>query len=623
MDHGKDRSIQKYPKNDLLAVFGIVFLGVLIYANTFSASFHFDDFKSIAYNPTIRNILDLRAIWNFWPTRFINYFSFALNYHFHNFDVFGYHFFNLLVHLGASLLVWRLAYLTFLTPCLKNKKGTRQAGLVAFFAGLIFVAHPIQTQAVTYIVQRTTSLAAFFYLASLVLYVQSRLFSKEKPGYKKTQAFYYYGSLLSAILAMFTKEMTITLPFMILLYEVCFLKNGNRMPWKTLAPFLITFIVIPLTMVLTRSVNFAEMRRVPETLTNISSAQYLLTQFRVFLTYIRLLLLPIHQNLDYDYPLAKTLFEFPVLASLFLILIILVVAIRRHSQYPLLSFGILWFFMTLLPESSLVPIKEVINEHRLYLPMAGYSFVIATGLFYLFQNKTIKFSVLLLSLLAFCYAVMTYNRNNVWKDELTLWSDVILRSPQKERGYDYRGNAYYERRDLDHAISDYNRAVEINPKSPEAYNNRGTAYQAMGDLDKAISDYSKAILITPEDGDIYFNRGNAYRDKGELDRAIADYRKAIENKANYDGLYFNLGNAWKDKGELAEAILNYSKTIEMNPTHTGAYNNRAVAYFLTKQYAKSWQDIHKLRSLGADINPGILKKLEAASMAEDEQNTKH
>ena len=609
--------MQKYFKNDLWVSSAIVFLGVLIYANTFSNSFHFDDFKSILFNPSIRNISDLRAIWNFWPTRFATYLSFALSYHSSNFNVFGYHFFNLIVHLANSLLVWKLTLLTFRTPLMKDKKIAPLAQAIAFFAGLIFVAHPIQTQAVTYIVQRTTSLAAFFYLISLVLYVQSRLVVQGKAEDKRNQKIFYAGSLIAAILAMFTKEMTITLPLMILFYENYFLKE-KKLPWKTLAPFLATLVIIPLAMGLTKSVNFTQMRRVPETLTNISSSQYLLTQFHVFLTYIRLLFIPINQNLDYDYPLAKTLFTFPVGAGILLLLFILVVVLRIRSRYPLLSFGIFWFFLTLLPESSVIPIKEVINEHRLYLPMAGYSLFIVSGLFYLFQNKGIKFVLLVLFLLVAAYAMMTCRRNAVWKDDLALWSDVVLKSPQKDRGYNYRGVANQQRGDLDQAISDFTRAVAINPKSSEAYNNRGTVYQAKKDFDKAILDYNQALLIESNDPDFYFNRGSAYQAKGDLDRAIADYQKAVENKANSDALYFDLGNAWKDKGDLMEAISNYTKAIELNPAHMGAYHNRAVAYFLTKQYAQSWQDVYKIRELGGDIHPEILKRLKEASGIKDE-----
>ena len=142
-------------------------------------------------------------------------------------------------------------------------------------------------------------------------------------------------------------------------------------------------------MFLTKSVDFIGMRRVLETPPGISPWQYLFTQFRVIVTYIRLLFIPINQNLDYDYHIVKSLFELPALASLIFLGSILTIAIRIFSKYRLISFGIFWFFLTLLPESSIIPIKDVIFEHRLYLPMVGFSFFLVSYIYYIFENKTL------------------------------------------------------------------------------------------------------------------------------------------------------------------------------------------------------------------------------------------
>ena len=134
-------------------------------------------------------------------------------------------------------------------------------------------------------------------------------------------------------------------------------------------------------MFLTKSVDFIGMRRALDATPGISPWHYLLTQFRVMVTYIRLLFIPIHQNLDYDYPIAKSLLELPILASLIFLGSILTIAVRVFSKYRLISFGIFWFFLTLLPESSIIPIKDVIYEHRLYLPMVGFS-IFFSGVYY-------------------------------------------------------------------------------------------------------------------------------------------------------------------------------------------------------------------------------------------------
>jgi protein O-mannosyl-transferase len=475
----------------LLIIITLLLLGCVLYSNTFHSSFHFDDKSSIVDNFAIKNIRNLQNIWNYWPPRFITDFSFSINYHFNHFDVFGYHLVNILIHIISSILVFYFILLTFLTPKMKDEDISKHASLIAFFSASIFLTHPIQTQAVTYIVQRAASLATLFYLASLVFYIKSRLL-KEKGGAC------YIASLGMAVIAMFTKEITITLPLMVLLYEVYFFKTKKGVKLIKLMPFFITLLIIPLTMLICKSVNIMEMRVTTETITPIPPLQYLFTQFRVMVTYIRLLFLPINQNLDYDYAISKTLIHLPTLASLLFLTGILIIAKRISDRYKLISFSIFWFFLTLLPESSVIPIKDVIFEHRLYLPMVGYSLFLASGLYYLFKGKQLKLVAAILFMFVILYSMITYERNKVWRDQITLWDDVAHKSPNKERPYNNRGNAYQIKGDLDRAISDYNKAIKINPNYADAYNNRGNVYKIKGDLNQALSDHNKAIGIDSE-----------------------------------------------------------------------------------------------------------------------------
>ncbi len=363
----------------------IICLGGFVYSNTFFSSFHLDDFHSITENPFIRDLHNLHHIWIFWPCRFITYLSIAFNYHFNGLHVGGYHLFNLGIHLATAIFVWWLVLLTLSTPAMNGDKIIRYANAIALFAGLVFAAHPVQTEAVTYIVQRAASMAALFYLASLCFYIKSRLL--QPPGLKR---FYYFFSLIAALMAMFTKETAITLPLMILFYEFSFLKTKRSFDWRPLIPFLLILFVIPLTMLLTRSVNFQEMRRAAEAPAGITPTHYLLTQFRVMATYMRLAFFPYAQNLDYDYPVYKNLFEWPVWASAMLLIAILFGAKQLFSKYRIVSFFILWFFLTLLPEAGFIPIKDVIFEHRLYLPLAGYSVFLAGSTYYLVGRNLLR-----------------------------------------------------------------------------------------------------------------------------------------------------------------------------------------------------------------------------------------
>ena len=338
----------------------------------------------------------------------------------------------------------------------------------------------------------------------------------------------YLFSWFLGILAMLTKENTITLPLMIILCELCFFKTGRRIKWRYVLPFLVILPIIPILLFSTKSIISGDMGRLAASNAYLDP-HYFLTQFRVMITYIRLLFIPVNQNLDYDYPLAKAFFDPPSLASLIALIFIVIAAFKLFKRYRLISFSIFWFLITILPESSLIHLKEdFIYEHWLYLPLFGYGLFLVSALYYLFGKNFLKTMVSVLLVIAACYSILAYNRNLVWKDELTLWNDTVLKSPQKARPYDSRGIAYAEKGNLDQAISDFTRAINIDPRGADAYNNRGGAYVRKGNLDQAISDCNKAIEINPKYADAYSNRGIVYFIKKEYDKSWKDVHKAEE-----------------------------------------------------------------------------------------------
>ncbi len=595
----------------ILAVIILCCLGILIYSNTFHSPFHFDDKEFIVENLSIRKFTNLGTIWQIWPARFITYLTFAFNYHFHKLNVFGYHLFNLVVHSAAAVLVWWLILLTLSAPQTKNSNVSRHSGLIALFGALIFLSHPLQTEAVTYIYQRSTSLAAFFYLFSLCLYLKSRLLQTNNRPVSKWLILYIF-SWIAGIAGMFTKENTATLPLMIILCEFCFFRTDKVVKWKYAIPFLIILPIVPLTLFLLKglifSINVQKLMHQP-----ISSVHYFLTQIRVMATYLRLLFIPLNQNLDYDYPIVKSLLEPSVLASLMLLVLILIIAIRIFSRYRLISFGIFWFFLTLLPESSFIPLEDVIFEHRLYLPMAGFSIFLASLIYNLFKNRSLKPMVAVLLVIVSSYSILTYRRNLIWKDELTLWNDTVHKSPKKARPYNNRGVVYRSRENLNQALLDYSRAIEINPDYDQAYYNRGIVYRSQENLNQAILDYNRAIEINPNYADAYNNRGVAYRHQGNLNQAILDFSQAIEINPKYAEAYNNRGVAYRHLGNLNQAILDFSQAIEINPNYAKAYNNRAMAYFENREYAKSWEDVQRAQILGYEFPPAFIAQLKDVS----------
>ena len=562
--------------NKLSAVILLCCLGIVIYSNSLNSSFHFDDEPSIVKNLNIKNLFNLRLIWDFWPTRFITYLSLAFNYHLHQLRVFGYHLFNLAIHLSTTILVWWFTLLTFTTPAMKNDKVAKPTNLIAFLVAAMFVAHPIQTQAVTYIVQRATSLAALFYLLTLCLYIKSRVLEIEKNESKQSHNFYYFASLAAASVGMFTKEMIITLPLAIVVYELCFLKIRAGLNWKKILPFFIISLTIPLTMLITKSVNFGELRRVSEYSSNISPWTYLLTQFRVIITYLRLLFIPLNQNLDYNYPIAKTLLEPSTFISFLFLLLILIIAFRIFHRYRLVSFAIFWFFLILLPESSIIPIQDVIFEHRLYLPIIGYAIFLISAIYYLFKNRNVRIIILILIILG--YGILTYRRNFTWQDNLILSKDIIHKSPGKLRAYVYLGNAYAQKKMYSQAIDSLIKAIQIDPNYSDAYYNLGAVYYEKANFDKAILYLSQAIQLDPIDFEAYYYRGVSFSSKKEYGKAISDFSQALSINPKYIKSYSGLANAYHAINENNKAVILFDKAISVNPDIAELYIYAAIFY---------------------------------------------
>lgn len=598
-------------KANLLFIAIIAVVTVLVYANSFTVPFQFDDQISILGNPAIKDISDLTAIFLFSPTRFFTYFTFACNNYLHGLNVFGYHLVNTIIHICASVLVMVFCRLTCSTPALRNTPLAASKESLAFCAALFFALHPVQTQAVTYIVQRLASLAAVCYLAALCLYIEGRLVQQKAAAQKYAICFFGAAALITVI-GMFTKETVFTLPFAILLYEFFFFRSTFISNWKFLLLVCSFCLLIPLIIFSTGSIDFDKLRAMqegPEGVIYISPLEYLLTQLRVLITYLRLFLLPLNQNLDYDYPLARTFFSPQTILSFLILAAFAATGIWAFTKHRIISFAIFWFFLTLSIESSIIPIRDVIFEHRLYLPMTGLSILLMILIYKLLAYRNPRlFYAIIFAILFFC-ALLTCHRNELWRDEVTLWNDAVKKSPQKVRPYNNRGRAYGNKGEYEKAMNDFRRAIEINPRCAEAYYNLGLVYALKRNDDRAIENYDKAIALYPNYAAAYNNRGLVLTNKKEFDRAIADYDQALHIAPHSSEVYYNRGLAFFYKQDYERAIADYSQALILNPRYGNAYHNRAVAYYMIKEYQKGLADIERMQQLGFQVDMKLLKTL--------------
>jgi tetratricopeptide (TPR) repeat protein len=334
--------------------------------------------------------------------------------------------------------------------------------------------------------------------------------------------------------------------------------------------------IIPQTMVLTKTARVQEIQSIVGGPGGISPMHYFFTQFRVMITYIRLLVLPFNLNLDYDYPIYKSFFELPVLTSFLCITAILYSAKLMFSKYRLLSFSICWFFLTLLPESSILPQEDVIFEHRLYLPMVGFCIFLASGIYYVslrgaliscevIFKRTTQFAVLILSLLIAFYSILTYQRNKIWINETVLWQDIVQKSPHKARPYINRGWAYYNQGNFAQAMSDYKKAIAISPEFIYPYDDEGLIYAKESNLTQAIAEYDQAIRINPYYAIVYYHRGLAYFKQNNYTQALSDYNNAIKLNPEYVDAYNERAKLTQAQDNLTQANFDYTRSLKIDP----------------------------------------------------------
>ncbi|MCA9403693.1 MAG: hypothetical protein KC897_07920 [Candidatus Omnitrophica bacterium] len=534
----------------------IILAGFLSYANSFDNSFQFDGYTLILENPAVRDVFNT-AVWrDFFQShhraRFIGFLSLGFNYYWHQDRVFGYHVVNWLIHLVNAGLVFGMVSLIGRTPRMDQEGWARQARLIALIAALIFVTHPLQTQAVTYIYQRLTSVAALFYLLTVNAYLKGRL----APAGAGTK--YYILAAVSAVLGMFSKETVFTLPVMIFCAERYFFPSERRKSFWTYLP-LAFLLVIPLILLFDVGHVFKPRAVRAATHAVVDSRTYLLTQFNVIVTYLRLLIFPVGQSLEHDFPVSRGLFDGPTWINLLALLGLAGLAFKMRRTQRLISFGIVWFFVALAVESSIIPLRYVIAEHRLYLPLAGFSVAAAAAMVRWLPERVALSAGLSAALVLGC---LTFQRNAVWQDEVTLWSDVVRQQPQYPYGHFALGVAYQRAGRPDDAYREYaitlqqydqtQKILDIELLS-EIYNNMGILDYLAGKDQPAEAHLLKALEYRPDFPKALANLGRLYYEHERYTAAERYLTAAVEKQRNFPHSYFYLGLTQQRLGNRAGA----------------------------------------------------------------------
>lgn len=581
-------NIEKIFEKLLYPIIFIALLTVLVYSNSFTAPFTLDDFGSIVNNYAIRNPLDIGAIWRFYSNRFVLYYSFSLNYAVHTDIALGYHITNVAIHILNGVLVYLILRSILGLRQFNGKLAGLYRNIISLLGALIFVCHPLQVNAVTYIVQRTASLAATFYFLAVLFFIKYRVSDKIR---------HFVYMFIFILLAMYTKENTITIPFMLLIIELMFFMGDGRTTWKKRLAFLflifLTIPVIPGTNLLLKGYSQSDPAVTFKASTSMDRFHYFYTQMNVIVLYIKLLFFPVNQNFDYsnDFPLSKTLWENNSHISFIVLCVIGLLAILTFRKNKLFSLGILWFYIGLAVESSFISIKDVYFEHRLYFPVAGFVMFIIGIIFFefgkinrrhLFKNPLLCFLIIAIASIPY-FSAFTLRRNYIYSDEIRLWSDVVKKAPNSDRAHSVLGTAYldaYELRDeknenfLKLAEEELKKAIELNKNNDTAHCNLSKVYLLKGEYDKSIEE-AKTALSMSNSVYAYHNMGMAYKKQGKDQEALNAFLSGYKADSKKSFILKTLGNEYYERNDFENARFYFEEYLKN-------YNNNEVREKLEK-----------------------------------------
>jgi tetratricopeptide (TPR) repeat protein len=536
-------------------------LAALAYGRTFSVPLIFDDVPAITGNPTLRHFgaalrppIDMTV-----SARPILNLSLALNYAAGGTDVRGYHAANLAIHILAGLALFGIVRRTL------ARRGSPAASPAAFSVALIWLLHPLQTESVTYVVQRAESLMGLFYLLTLYCFIRGA--ETETPASRP----WYVLSVAACLLGMATKEVMVSAPLVVLLYDRAFLAGtlgeAWRRRWRVYAGLAATWLILPYLVLSThgRGGTAGFGGAVPWW-------SYALTQFPAIIHYIHLSLWP--HPLIFDYGSALEPPSLRVAAC-----VVAVAGLAAGSAWALFrnsAAGFLGavFFAVLAPSSSFVPVAtETMAEHRMYLALAPVVVLVVAGIYRWMGRAALPFCLVLAAGLFWA----TFRRNEVYSTEERIWSDTVAKRPDNERAHNNLGYLLStEPGRSGEAISQYVQALLLKPDYGQAQYNLGFALAAVpGRLGEAVAHYEEAVRLMPDHAEAHYNLAVALASiPGRSDEMIARYREALRLKPDYPEAHYNLGCALMAMpGRQDEAIAEFEDALRLSPGLAEAHYN--------------------------------------------------
>ena len=548
------------------ALLTAVLLGA-IYSNTWHVPFTLDDRHSIEKNLAIRSAGNIGSFFTdpqtfsslpgrrmFRPLLLISYWA---DYAAFGFSGAGWHACNLFFHFLAVMLVMGIVY--FIT-------GQRRVALVT---GLIFAAHPVNTEVVNYISSRSSSLAGIFFLGGFLLH---RLW-RQKP-----ESFYYrWGAVTAYATGLLVKENIIVLPALMWVSDRLIDRRADEGIGKDIRRYLPFGVVALIYLVIRRAALGLD--TVVVTAPVRDYAGNLMTQISVLTYNFRTMLWPNNLNTYHSYPeftgigkLGAPVLQWPFIS---IIILVLLAFLLRQSRNPVVQFGGLWYIIALIPE-FIIPLNQIVNERRLYVPMVGLLLIVSAGAIRLIRRDEPRFrKTIVVSGMALLglFSVMVIERNKLWSSEVALWRDSVRKDPLGADAHHSLGYVFEEQGNIKKALKEWELARNLAPNDPHLLRNLAVAYTRINRTNEAIELLKRSLELEPISPNAYYNLGEIYVNTGQMDAAESAFRKAIEISPTYTTPYNNLALILIQKGRYQEARKMLEYTLSLDPNQPTAKAN--------------------------------------------------
>lgn len=576
---------------------GILALTLIVFFPALNNAFtNWDDPALITENPLIKklNAENIKRIFtevyfgNYQPLHILSY---AIEYQFYKLNPVGYHITSLVMHLISTALVF-----VFVSLISQNKS-------IAVITALLFGIHPLHVESVAWAAERKDMLYAMFFISSLIFYVK---YIKEEQKAK-----YFVLAFILFALSIFSKAMAASLPPILFLLDFYYKRKFTFKIILEKIPFFALAVGIGLMATYSASTTDSISLHVYSLFERILIANFNL------LAYVWKLILPVNLSAFYPYPArVEGSLPFYFYIAPFVVLVLLVLIILSLKKNRNIFFGAGFFVASIVLVLQLFPVgPTIMSERYSYLPSVGFFFVIAYFIQLAVEKKPSSkvFSYSCLAVYSLFLCITTYNRCEIWKDSMTLWTNVIEQFPHVGTALNNRGNVYgKELGQLDKAMEDFNNSIKYDPTYENAYANRGIVHCLKGNLDLALLDFNKALELKPDYFDALFNRGIAYTQLKQFDNAIRDFNQLQQTNKDDSRIYNNRGRAHSMSGRHDEAMADYNKAININPAFAEAYYNRAAVFYNKQLYNDAYNDIQKAANLGFTIDPKFSEAIKKA-----------